>query len=71
MPTYEYECKHCEKQVEIDKPMSQAGQRERCSCGKILYRIWRSPQMSLNHWKPDYSRCDDGEKEAIAQGAYE
>lgn len=72
MPTYEYECKNCKKQVDIDKPMSQSGQQEKCpSCGWLLSRIWRSYQISWNAWKPNYSRCEDGEKEAIAQGAYE
>ena len=36
---YLYECKNCNKEFTINKPMSESSKEERCKlCGKILDR---------------------------------
>lgn len=66
MPLYEYRCS-CGKKALIEKPMAMASQKERCSCGEIMRRVYHVPYVNWNHWVPDYRQMD-GEKEAIAAG---
>lgn len=66
MPYYEYKC-GCGKVALIEKPMSMASRSECCSCGERMRRIYHTPCINWNHWRPDYRQMD-GEKEAIAAG---
>jgi len=69
MVLYEYKCE-CGKGALIEKPMAMASRPERCSCGKIMRRIYHVPYVNWNRWVPDYRQMD-GEKEAIAAGMNE
>ena len=42
MPIYEFVCDKCETKREVNRPMSEAGEKEICSCGKPMRRIFAS-----------------------------
>lgn len=44
MPTYQYKCPVCDKQIEIVKPMSESDRKEECGeeCVGILERDFSS-----------------------------
>ena len=38
--TYVYHCSHCDKDVEIEKSMSDASRREFCECGEEMAKVY-------------------------------
>jgi putative FmdB family regulatory protein len=41
MAIYQYKCSACNKDVEIERPMSEpAGPDPKCDCGYPLARVW-------------------------------
>ena len=48
MPTYDYECSKCNKQVEIDKPMKDSHRQEKCEiCGQVMEKLLSAPAFHL------------------------
>jgi len=40
MPIYEFVCDKCKVGKEVNRPMSRAGQEEKCSCGLPMRRVF-------------------------------
>jgi len=40
MPIYEFACDKCKVVREVEHPMSEAGQEEKCSCGLLMRRVF-------------------------------
>lgn len=40
MPIYEFVCDKCETEKAVERPMSEAGERERCFCGLLMRRVF-------------------------------
>ncbi len=38
MPVYEFKCDKCKVEREVLRPMSEAGQEEKCPCGLLMRR---------------------------------
>lgn len=37
---YVYHCSHCDKDVEIEKSMSESSRREHCECGEEMEKVY-------------------------------
>lgn len=40
--TYIYTCQNCNKEILINKPMSESDLVEHCDCGAVLKRVYES-----------------------------
>lgn len=38
--TYVYHCPHCDKDVEIEKSISEASRKEHCECGEVMAKVY-------------------------------
>lgn len=47
MPIYEFVCDKCGLGTEVCRPMSEAGQEEKCSCGLLMRRIFSPPRVVM------------------------
>jgi len=47
MPIYEFVCDKCETKREVTRPMSEAGQGEKCSCGLLMRRVFSLPKVIM------------------------
>ena len=46
MPRYPYRCEHCDVEVIVSKPMSEAPLNEDCPhCKKMMVRVYGSPSI--------------------------
>lgn len=75
MPQYDYRCRDGHVH-EVEAHMGKAPKTTTCTCGKRAVRVYAMPNVSWNKWNPNYSFNDisdeiDGERDAIACGAYE
>ena len=44
---YLYECKKCEKEIQVDKPMSESDCVEHCHiCGSVMDRVYSAPSIN-------------------------
>jgi len=47
MPTYTFECPHCEEVTDVVRPMSKATEPQECpSCGKAMVRSFRPCEIT-------------------------
>lgn len=76
---YLFRCEKCKLEFKKEYPMV-SGPPERTGCpecdvvnplGVSAKNIICAPMLILNHWKPDYRYCNDGQKEAQAAGIFE
>ena len=47
MPIYEFACDECKAEKEVDRPMSEAGNRETCQCGRDMRRLFSPSHISI------------------------
>lgn len=47
MPTYDYECKQCNKEQVVTKPIAEYDRAEFCDCGNELVRLYKSMNFVL------------------------
>ena len=47
MPIYEFKCDECKARKEVDRPMSEAGNKEMCQCGRDMRRLFSPPRISI------------------------
>ena len=40
MPTYEFVCDKCKTKREVNRPMSEAGEKTVCTCGATMRRVF-------------------------------
>ena len=45
---YVYHCQYCDKDVEIEKSMSEASLREFCECGKEMRKVYSLASIKTN-----------------------
>jgi hypothetical protein len=66
MPNYSYFCESDRIEIDVVKPMSEAGNSERCPiCGGLVNRIWYAPNASVSRngdeWNPGL-KCRERDK---------
>ena len=47
MPIYEFVCDKCETKREVNRPMSEAGQKQACDCGQAMRRIFSPVRVTM------------------------
>lgn len=75
LPLYYYKCKNGHLH-EVEARIGEAPQEVLCNCSEWAKRVFLPPNIMLNKWNVDYKFNDvseeiDGERDAIACGAYE
>ena len=66
MPKYGYYCDKCKIEIDVVKPMAEAGSTEMCTiCGGLINRIWYAPNAFVSKGGDEWNtglKCKERDK---------